>query len=406
MQKKKSATTAGLLGVFLGSVGVHNWYLGQKFRGTLHVLLALAGVLLVFIAVTMDVYSSSSYYYYTVSAPSTAATITYSVGAIMLMANAIWGFVEGIIILARGDSPARHTSAAPNAQADASAQSPSSKAATKANKKIVLGVCLGIGALILLTVGSFVLVMLTRVDYSESYRAARDLKTYISKIANNTDCENVIYYADSSWVSEKAYAKYIENCKKSTTRDDELVEALGDSSAVRKDSKISAQFDKFKSAYETAVSDQTDLTDQLDLYQAWHKFIVLSGDLSMKSSEKDFRSAIEPLQKSGNSTLENYAEGWLEHTLAYRQAYDAYWSNSSAGSAERDAMNAAQDALDDWIDDNEIDMTEIADLDSSDTDDLIDEFDTLYDLIAEAYEENYNYDSGDCTELFNSVYCD
>ena len=37
----KSKTTAGLLAIFLGSFGIHNFYLGDKTKGTIQLLLTL-----------------------------------------------------------------------------------------------------------------------------------------------------------------------------------------------------------------------------------------------------------------------------------------------------------------------------------------------------------------------------
>lgn len=37
----KSKTTAGLLAIFLGSLGIHNFYLGNKIKGTVQLLLTL-----------------------------------------------------------------------------------------------------------------------------------------------------------------------------------------------------------------------------------------------------------------------------------------------------------------------------------------------------------------------------
>ena len=412
MQTTKSATTAGLLGIFLGSFGVHDWYLGKKILGTVHVILFSVGFLLMLIGVSIEIASVGTSYSYMYSAePSAASVLLSTIGSLLLLGNSIWGFIEGIIILAQGDAVLAaqqqvSASQTPKAQAPTAATTRKAPQPPKSRKKVILGAVISTIVLVLLAVAGIVIVLISRVDYGESYSAARELRTHIAKVASNTNCEDVVDYADSSWLSEKAYNKYIEGCKKSTNRDDELVQRLGDTSAVRKDSALSKQFDKFKSTYNAAIPNEEDLTKKLDLYQAWHKFIVLSDGLTTKSSEKDFQSAADPLQKSNNETLKQYGEGWLERALAYRSAYNAYWDNSKAGNAEREAMDKAEDALEDWMDDNEVDMTEIAELDAADMSDLRTEFDNLYDAIAEAYEENYDYSSGDCTELFDSVYCD
>ena len=69
---RKSKIAAGLLGIFLGSLGVHNFYLGRDARGGLQLGLTVAGVILSFIFV----------------------------GLFVLLGVEVWALVEGILILA------------------------------------------------------------------------------------------------------------------------------------------------------------------------------------------------------------------------------------------------------------------------------------------------------------------
>lgn len=62
---QKSKLAGGLLGIFLGSLGVHNFYLGYTSKGVAQVLLTTVGACLIF-------------------------------GPIV---SSIWGLVEGILIL-------------------------------------------------------------------------------------------------------------------------------------------------------------------------------------------------------------------------------------------------------------------------------------------------------------------
>ena len=41
-----------------------------------------------------------------------------------------------------------------------------------------------------------------------------------------------------------------------------------------------------------------------------------------------------------------------------------------------------------------------------DTSRIYSEFGKLYDLISKTYAENYNFGSGDCSEILGEVYCD
>lgn len=93
----RSAVTAGILGIFLGGFGAHNWYLGQKRRGLLHCVLFLGGLLIVTIfgaiAAVSVRFPILSVLFFGIAA----------IGWIAIAGNSIWGLIEGIIILSQGD---------------------------------------------------------------------------------------------------------------------------------------------------------------------------------------------------------------------------------------------------------------------------------------------------------------
>lgn len=100
-QNTKSATTAGLLGIFLGAFGAHNWYLGEKSKGIIHVCMMSGGVLveIVAAAVLPNVLSFTM-----LIQMAWLLTILTAIAGLAMSASAIWGLVEGIIILSQGDA--------------------------------------------------------------------------------------------------------------------------------------------------------------------------------------------------------------------------------------------------------------------------------------------------------------
>lgn len=96
----KSSVVAGLLGIFLGGFGAHNWYLGDKKRGTIHVCLFGAGLMIAIISGIL----SSTLNWYTVYKMGWLFALLGFVYVAIIGANEIWGFVEGIIILVKGDA--------------------------------------------------------------------------------------------------------------------------------------------------------------------------------------------------------------------------------------------------------------------------------------------------------------
>ncbi len=67
----KSKIAAGLLGIFLGHLGVHNFYLGYTNRAVIQLVLSIVGYL----------------------------TSCFIIGGFIVAGVAIWGLVEGIMIL-------------------------------------------------------------------------------------------------------------------------------------------------------------------------------------------------------------------------------------------------------------------------------------------------------------------
>lgn len=89
----KSKVVAGLLGIFLGYVGVHNFYLGKKTRGIVQALVFAFSFILMFAgAIVMDIIGESDIVI-------GLGVIAFLIAYIGLIVAEIWGFVEGIMIL-------------------------------------------------------------------------------------------------------------------------------------------------------------------------------------------------------------------------------------------------------------------------------------------------------------------
>ncbi len=96
----KSASAAGLLGLFLGQFGAHDWYLGDKKKGLIHVLLfagSFVVIMLSSIVTAIALYSGIGFI-------SAVFGFLAAIAYLVMMANGIWGLVEGIIILVQGDA--------------------------------------------------------------------------------------------------------------------------------------------------------------------------------------------------------------------------------------------------------------------------------------------------------------
>lgn len=101
MQNVKSSTTAGLLGIFLGGFGAHNWYLGEKGKGIAHVCMMAAGIVVQIIAsaILPNVFTWSM-----LVTSAWIISLLAGVATIAMSASSIWGLVEGIMLLVGGDA--------------------------------------------------------------------------------------------------------------------------------------------------------------------------------------------------------------------------------------------------------------------------------------------------------------
>lgn len=97
----KSATVAGLLGIFLGSVGAHDWYLGDKKKGIIHVCLAASGLIMTIVASAILPAALS---WRALITMAWLITILDGIAGLIMAANGLWGLIEGIQILVQGDA--------------------------------------------------------------------------------------------------------------------------------------------------------------------------------------------------------------------------------------------------------------------------------------------------------------
>jgi len=100
MNNTKSATTAGLLGILLGGVGAHDWYLGNRNKALMHVIL-MGGAFLVMFIVSIFLPAILPHGAYLDIKGVLSGVNTLAWGAIGV--NIIWGVIEGMLIIERGD---------------------------------------------------------------------------------------------------------------------------------------------------------------------------------------------------------------------------------------------------------------------------------------------------------------
>lgn len=457
---QKSATVAGLLGIFLGSVGAHNWYLGEKKKGIIHLCLLGGAILLLVVAdVILPMMMTTR------AVLSTAGLVLLLNGIALMISsgNSLWGFIEGIIILVKGDaglaqrgivvggaSMAQATMPRQNEQnavghmpmqnnmrdgevnnvqnenagighevinsAENATMRPSVPVKTQkqpmdpaVEKKIILGAIIGGATVVVGVIAIVVISLLTRVDYGETYRVAKELSPEITAFAQNTSCTRVLDYVDSQYTTVTTYNDYVSSCLSAGSEIDGLIEKLGATSGVKRNKEIKEVFDKFSEGVSQTLPNAEELEEKLAMYRAWHEYVYLEDDVRFSDTNAELQAVAAPLIDSGNEVLKTYGEGWLTSVLAVATAYREYdglsYSDSNKTTA-RQKYQELQASHKTWMAENKPNIKTMAALNFENTSKLYDAWTKLYDLIRETYEENYDEESGDCVMLFGEVFCE
>lgn len=94
----KSSMVAGVLGVFLGWVGGHDWYLGNSKKAITHVSLSVGGLIVLMVGVILDSLLKN------VSMLNILPICLIVMAYVIFIGNLVWGMIEGVMILAQGDA--------------------------------------------------------------------------------------------------------------------------------------------------------------------------------------------------------------------------------------------------------------------------------------------------------------
>ncbi len=252
-----------------------------------------------------------------------------------------------------------------------------------------------------ITAAIIIPIVLSQVDYKESYAIAKELKSPMNDFYYDyDDCVDVVDDADDDWYSTSAYSGYVSDCKNALNANTiELVKKLGESSGVSRDSEVKLVYDKFRSEFDKAIqSVDGDLNAKLDVYENWHKFIYDAVDMSFYShGASDINTYAGYAINSGNDTLKAFGEQWKEKALEVAEAYKAYDDATSGTSSLYSTFSSKRNALNTWVEDNLPKVTEVLPLTFEDNAYEIDNaWGDLYDVIEIKYTKA---NVGDTTDI-------
>ena len=97
--ERRSKLAAGLLGIFLGYLGVHNFYLGRTGRAAAQLMLSVVGFAGYFIAFFFSLFAIAGMTGDMALAAAPFILIFSALSMIAVLASGLWGLIEGIMIL-------------------------------------------------------------------------------------------------------------------------------------------------------------------------------------------------------------------------------------------------------------------------------------------------------------------
>ena len=252
---------------------------------------------------------------------------------------------------------------APKAEAKAPAEAPKAEAPKekkpmdpKKKKNIIIWSCVGGGVVVAAIVAIVLVIVLTKVDYKESYDVVKKLSEPMSTFYYDYgDCKDVVDDVDDDWASVNSYSSDIKDCKAAiATETIELVKQLGGTSGVARDGEIKPLYDKFYAEFSKAVEGvDGDTASKLDIYDSWHKFVYNADGYSFYSATQDKINEIANYAiNSGHDTLKTFGEQWKEKATEVYKARKAYDDATSNYSSLYSDYTSKKSALDDWFEDN------------------------------------------------------
>jgi len=247
--------------------------------------------------------------------------------------------------------------------------------------------------------------------YGETYLAAKELSTKLNSLSQAESCNYVVNRVNVVTVDNVTYESYITNCQELLTSLPPLIDRLGQTPAIGWNENIAADFEDFKTVYDDNFPNAEQAaatTDTLEVYRAWHAYLVDADLLTVDSPDEDFQRAAEILISSNNETLSNYGQEWLTRELEYINAYRTYSQaafDDPAKAALREDMELKRVNLENWVADHRPDLETIAPISTPDLTQLTTSYARLYERIKRGYAQHYDPKIGGCDNSTGTVIC-
>lgn len=290
-------------------------------------------------------------------------------------------------------APAPAAAPTPTPAAAGAAPTPTvkTKMDPKKKKNIIIWSCVGGGVLIAAIVAIVLVIVLTKVDYKETFEAADAADDIMYEFRSDyDDCTKVVSQVDSTWKDPDDYESLIINCKSAASdKYIPIIQKVGNTSGIQRDQDLKRLYELFAEEFKKNTDSFVEGLDaKLDVYKNWHKFIYYADDLSVYTtgiSDAKIDEVAGYAINSGNETIKNYGTEWATKLKAVINAYKEYRSDYK----KYDDYSEKNKEFSKFVESNQPNITELIPLNFVDNYYSLDSvWDDLYDAVRKKYRDN------------------
>ncbi len=236
-------------------------------------------------------------------------------------------------------------------QALAEAHTPQKKSHTKLLLIILVVLLVAAG---LTVAGVMFLPKLLGANYEESYEVATQLDAKLEAIYvdDESECGQMAEMFRLGTATTEEFDEQVTGCKVQMSEARQLVEELGETSAVKKDDDLKTEYADFRKAANTTLPNDTQLDKEMGWLSETYAFLAKLTNLDLTvMTVADISEMTQPLRESENETLEEFGQGMQERLEAMRNTYELAMLAEANGdsSAEQATLMAQFEELQNWV---------------------------------------------------------
>ncbi len=255
----------------------------------------------------------------------------------------------------------------------------------KMQKGLIFG-GIGLAAVVLIVLGFIFIPKMLGTDYKKSYEVASDLNEQLKGIYDDRSsaCYKMASQISSESTDETKFNGYADDCQKLMVKAHDKIKELGETSGVKNDKDIKDKYNAFAEKAKVSLPEESELMKATTFVKDVHSFMLAASEISVDSSVEDVKKAADPIVNSDNKAWSKFASTWRDFMTDMIQIYQEYNSGKISQSELYNRYTKANKAYEEWAKDaNDVAEEVPAEFDSDVAQEMIDEFNELYQAISD-----------------------